>query len=241
MKTSRSLPETDLARIALLTEDHKRVLLRNVKSFKPPHSFGPLRKVVPALYQASASLFDLPKRTWPDIETAVRTYCGANAHWVDPNLEVAEALFEFNQERGFKAVEWDFPFIPVGFGAKIKLWHDFYSIQGDRPVLAFVDPRRTDGLSALGRLFIFSAMHHQFAVGDFEGAQFEILRFPISPYTGKRVVEVFTFNESDVIDRATLNSAIDSTFKIWRQILAERIEDIRQQTGGGGEGSFRFG
>ena len=174
-------------------------------------------------------------------DLCVRTYCGANAHWVDPNLEVAEALFEFNQERGFKAVEWDFPFIPVGFGAKIKLWHDFYSIQGDRPVLAFVDPRRTDGLSALGRLFIFSAMHHQFAVGDFEGAQFEILRFPISPYTASGLVEVFTFNESDVIDRATLTARLTAPSRFRRQILAERIEDIRQQTGGGGEGSFRFG
>jgi len=240
MKTSRSLPETDLARAALLPDDQKRIVLRGVRSFKPPHSFGPLRKVVPALYQARASLFDLPKRTWHDIEAAIRSYCGVNTHWVEPNLEVARALFEFNQQRGFKAVEWDFPFIPVGFGAKIKVWHDFYSVQGDRPVLAFVDPRRTDGLSKLGRLFIFSAMYHQIAVGDFEGAQFEILRFPVCPFSGKRKVEVFTFNENDVIDLATLNSTIDSTFKIWREVLSERLEEARHRPRTGTDDSFPF-
>jgi len=46
---------------------------------------------------------------------------------LSPNLEVAELLFAFNERRGFKAIEWEFPFIPVGFGAKIKSWHDFYS------------------------------------------------------------------------------------------------------------------
>lgn len=240
MKKSRLLPETDLARTALLPDDQKRIVLRSVKSFRPPHSFGPLRKVVPALYQARASMFDLPKRAWTDVENAIRTYCGTNAHWVEPNLSVAEALFEFNENRGHKAIEWEFPFIPVGFGSKIKFWHDVYSIQDDRPVLAFVDPRRTDGLSVLGRLFIFSAMHHQFAVGDFEGAQFEILRFPLDQFTGKRKVEVFKFNESDVIDLPTLNEAIDRTFKIWREILAERTEEMRRHRSTGTDDDFGF-
>jgi len=240
MKISRSLPETDLARTALLPDDEKRIILRGVKSFKPPHSFGPLRKVVPALYQARASLFDLPSRKWDDIEAAVRSYCRCNPHWIEPNLEVAKTLFEFNQARAFKAVEWDFPFIPVGFGTKIKLWHDFYSIQGDRPVLAFVDPRLTDGLSNMGRLFIFSAMHHQFAVGDFEAARFEILRFPRDRYTGERRVEVFTFNEGDAVDLITLNDAIDRTFKIWREILDERTEEMRRHPPTGTDDGFSF-
>jgi hypothetical protein len=239
MKTSRSLPETDLARTALLPDDQKRILLRGVKSFVPPHSFAPVRKVAGALYEARPSLLvDLPARTWPDIEVAIRKQCKNNPHWVEPNLTVAEKLFDFNRERGFKAVEWDFPFIPVGFGAKIKFWHDFYSIQNDRPVLAFIDPRLTDGLTALGRLFMFSAMHHTVAVGDFEGARLEILRFPRNQYSGEREVEVFSFDERDVVEEAVLNEAIDRTYKIWREIVAERTEEARRQpptgTGGGG-------
>jgi hypothetical protein len=141
---------------------------------------------------------------------------------LSPNLEVAELLFAFNERRGFKAIEWEFPFIPVGFGAKIKSWHDFYSIQDGRPVLAFLDPRLNDGVSALGRTFMFSAMYHNVAVGDFEGARFEIIRFPRNKYTGEREVQVFSYDDSDVVDEATLNEAIDRTYKIWREVLAER-------------------
>lgn len=240
MKTPRSLPETDLARTALLPDDQKRIVLRALKSFVPPHSFGPVRKVASALYQARASLIDLPTREWNDVDLAVRKYCRLNPHWLEPNLDVAKILFDFNQQRGFKAVEWDFPFIPVGFGAKIKFWHDFYSVQGDRPVLAFIDPRLTDGLSPLGRTFIFSAMYHTVALGDFEGARLEILRLPKNKYTGQRNVDVFTFDEYDVVEEETLNEAIDRTYKIWHEILAERSKEIRQQSPTGTDGSFGF-
>lgn len=234
MKMSRSLPETDLARIALLPDDHKRILLHGVKSFVPPHSFAPVRKTASALFEARASLLlELPARNWEDIEAVILKHCRNNPHWIGPNLDVAKALFAFNQRRGFPAVEWDFPFIPVGFGAKIKFWHDFYSVQDGRPVLAFIDPRLTDGLSGLGRTFMFSAMHHTVAVGDFENARLEILRFPKNKFTGEREVEVFNFDERDIVDEGVLNEAIDRTYKIWREILAERTSEVRRMASTG--------
>ena len=116
----------------------------------------------------------------------------------------------------------EFREVSVGFGAKMKFWHDFYSIQDGAPVLSFVDPRLQDGLGPLGRTFVFSAMHHLIAVGDFEGARLEILRFPKNRYTGEREVEVFSFDERNVVDETVLNEAIDRTFKIWIEIIAER-------------------
>jgi hypothetical protein len=186
MKTPRSLPETDLARVALQPDDQKRIVLRAVRSFVPPHSLAPLRKVAGALYAARPSLFDLPKCTWSEIDAAIRRYSGPNLHWIEPNLSLAKLLSEYNEQRGIKAVEWEFPFIPVGYGAKIKFWHDFYSIQDGVPVLSFLDPRLTDGLGMFGRAFVFSAMHHNVAIGDFEGARLEIIRFPKNKHTGKR-------------------------------------------------------
>jgi hypothetical protein len=240
MKMPRSLPETDLARTALLPDDQKRIILRGVKSFVPPHSFSPLRKVVAGLYAARVSLLDLPKSTWPEIEAAIKRCCGRNVYWIEPNLAVAKLLFDFNTERDIKAVEWEFPVIPVGFGAKIKFWHDFYSIQNDVPVLSFVDPRLTDGLGIFGRTFVFSAMHHNVAIGDFEGARLEILRFPKNKYTGEREVEVFNFDERDVVDEQALNDAIDRTYKIWREILAERTEEARRTPPTGTGDGFDF-
>jgi hypothetical protein len=236
MKIPRSLPETDLARTALLSDDQKRLILRNVRSFKPPLSWKPVRRVAGALFQARASLLDLPKRSLSDIEVALRNYCKKNPDWFTPNFEVAKVLFEFNESRGLKAVERDFPFIPVGYGGRIKFWHDHYSVKDGKLFLSFIDPRLNDGVSALGRLFMFSAMRHNVAVGDFESATLEILRFPRNKFTGKREVEVFSFDESDIVDEATLNSAIDRTYKIWQEVLTERPKDAPPATGTEGSG-----
>jgi hypothetical protein len=241
MKTSRSLPETDLARVALLPDEQKRIVLRGVRSFVPPHSLSPLRKVAGALYAARPSLLELPKRTWPEIEGAIERYCGTNLHWIEPNVSLSKLLFDYNEQRRIKAVEWDFPIIPVGYGAKIKFWHDFYSIQDGVPVLSFLDPRLTDGLGIFGRLFVFSAMHHNIAIGDFEGARLEIVRFPFNSYARKREVEIFTFDKRDVVEETVLNQAIDRTYNIWHQILAERTAEARRQKPTGTEDSFDFG
>ncbi|HEY3656227.1 MAG TPA: hypothetical protein VGL34_14770 [Steroidobacteraceae bacterium] len=157
-------------------------------------------------------------------------------------MSLAKLLFEYNEQREIKAMEWEFPFIPVGHGAKIKFWHDFYSIQDGVPVLSFLDPRLTDGLGIFGRTFVFSAMHHNIAIGDFEGARLEIIRFPLDKYTGNREVEVFTFDSRDVIAEVALNQAIDDTYKVWREILAERKAEARRQQPptGADEGGFGF-
>jgi hypothetical protein len=228
MKTPRSLPETDLARVALLPDRQKEIILRGVKSFVPPHSLSPLRKVAGALYAARPSLLELPKCTFLEIEAAIRRYCGTNLHWVEPNLSLAKLLFEYNQKRGIKAVEWEFPIIPVGRGAKIKFWHDFYSLQDGVPVLSFLDPRLTDGLGIFGRTFVFSAMYHNIAVGDFAGAKLEIVRFPLNKLTGKREVEIFTFDERDVVEEAVLNEAIDSAYRIWNTLVRDRTAEARR-------------
>jgi hypothetical protein len=242
MKMPRSLPETDLARVALRPDDEKRIVLRAVRSFVPPHSLSPLRKCAGALYAARPSLLELPKCTWPEVEAAIGRRCGTNLHWIEPNLTLARLLFEFNEQRDIKAVDWEFPFIPVGYGAKIKFWHDFYSVQDGVPVLSFLDPRLTDGLGIFGRTFVFSAMHHNVAIGDFEGARLEIIRFPLNKYTGKREVEVFKFDDRDIVAEASLNRAIDDTYKVWREILAKRqAENRRQQpTGTDDDGGFGF-
>jgi hypothetical protein len=199
-----------------------------------------MRKVMPGVFQARASLLGLPKRTWSDIESAIKSYCRKHPEWIEPNVTAASTVFEFNRERSVSAVEWEFREISVGFGAKMKFWHDFYSVQDGVPVLSFVDPRLQDGLGALGRTFVFSAMHRLVAVGDFEEARLEILRLPKNKLTGERQVEVFTFDKRDALEEVVLNEAIDRTFKIWREILAERTAEVRRQRPTGSDNGFGF-
>jgi hypothetical protein len=133
------------------------------------------------------------------------------------------------------AVEKDFDSVPIGFGAKLKLWHDFYTVQGERPVVCFIDPR-LNGLGTLGLRFTFSAMYHNLAFGDFSDATFEILRFPKIKGTDKRYVHVHQFDASEVVGEDEINAAIDKTYKIWVEVLAERKEEARRHapTGTGG-------
>jgi hypothetical protein len=240
MTTVRLLPETDLARIALLSDEEKRIQLRRVKFGKPPYSLAPLRKAVPGLFNARKSLFELPACTFSDIETAIRKDCRGFVEWIEPNLALAKILFDFNADRALTAVEREFRSVPFGFGAKLKLWHDFYTVQDQRPVVCFIDPRLREGLTALGQRFAFSAMYHNLALGDFSEATFEILRFPKVKGAEGRHVQVHKFDPSQVVGEADLNEAIDRTYKIWVEVLAEREQEARQNPPTGTGGLFDF-
>src|SRR5262249_15002044 len=96
-----------------------------------PHSLAPLRKVVPAAYNARASLLDLPRRTWPDIEAAIQSYCRKCPHWVEPNLAAAKALFDFKSEA-------------KGLGRRVGVPRRLNRLRREDEVLArfLFDPRR---------------------------------------------------------------------------------------------------
>jgi hypothetical protein len=238
MTTIRLLPETDLARIALLPDEEKRIHLRRVKFGKPPHSYAPFRRAVPGLFDARKSLLTLKACTLADVQAAIKKECRNHPNWLEPNLKLAELLFGFNQSRSLVAVERDFSAVPIGFGAKLKLWHDFYTVQNEVPVICYIDPRVNGGLSALGRRFSFSAMYHNLALGDFSEAHFEILRFPKVKGSNERVVQTYQFQKAQLVSEAEINDAVDKTYKIWMQVLAEREEEARRDTRTGTGGLF---
>ncbi|MGO8922546.1 MAG: hypothetical protein ACLQF4_06365 [Xanthobacteraceae bacterium] len=240
MTTVRLLPETDLARIALLSDEERRIQLRRVKFGVPPHSYTPLRKSVPGLFNARKSLIELPACTLEDVEAAIQKDCRGHPEWIEPNLTLARLLFGFNATRALTAVEREFDPVPIGFGAKLKLWHDFYTVQNERPVVCFIDPRLHNGLTALGRRFTFSAMHHNLALGDFSQATFEILRFPKLKEIDDRYVRIYEFNISELVGEDEMNEAINKTYEIWAEVLAEREEEVRRHPSTGTEGQFRF-
>jgi hypothetical protein len=130
--------------------------------------------------------------------------------------------------------------VPIGFGARLKLWHDFYTVQGERPVACFIDPRLKDGLNTLGWRFAFSTMYHNLALGDFSGATFEILRFPRIKGAKERHVQIHQFDPSEVVSEVEINDAIDRTYKIWWEVLAERLEEERRRPATGTSGTFDF-
>jgi hypothetical protein len=83
-------------------------------------------------------------------------------------------------------------------------------------------------------------MHHNIGIGDFGGAKLEIVRFPLNKNTRKREVEIFKFDERDVVEEAVLNDAIDRTYRIWNEILVERKATARHRLVGTDDGGFDF-
>ena len=236
MKISRSLHETDLARTALLFRDEKRIQLRRIRDFVPTYSWSPFRACLPSIFQATKSLIELPEVSWSDIELAIQIKCKKHPNWLEGNLQLAKILFDHIGKSETKAKEWSFGALPVGYGSAVKFWPDFYCVEADHPTVIYADPRRAHGLTSVARKFVFSAMHHHIAHGDFESAHFKIAIFPINEDAESRDIRFFEMKEDEIVDIDTLNSAIQETYQIWFEILEEREREARKsaQTGTGG-------
>jgi hypothetical protein len=94
MKTTPLLPETDLARIALLPTDEKVIALRKFRSGRPRHSWAPFRGALKGIFNTRKALLDLPPCVLADVEAAITRACRANPDWLEPNLELGRLLFQ---------------------------------------------------------------------------------------------------------------------------------------------------
>jgi uncharacterized phage-associated protein len=72
------LPETDLARIALLPTDEKVIALRKFRSGRPRHSWAPFRGALKGIFNTRKALLDLPPCVLADVEAAITRACRAN-------------------------------------------------------------------------------------------------------------------------------------------------------------------
>lgn len=237
MKINRLLHETDLARTALLPKDEKRIQLRRIRDFVPTYSWSPFRHCLPGIFQARKSLLDLPAVSWPDVEAAIRSKCKKYPSWLQGNLQLAQVLFDHVSKSEIKAREWTFGPLPVGHGASVKFWPDFYCVEHDQPLVVYPDPRRGHGLTRLARKFVFSTMyHHIVARSDFENALFKIVVFPVNDDDDSRAVKLYQMNEKELVDLDELTLAIQETYQMWFEILEEREREAREasKTGTGG-------
>ena len=238
MKKKSLLPETDLARVALLPDDLKRIQLFRIKFAKPKFTYGPVRSSVPTIFNARPDLIQLSKETWEGIQAGIERKCVKSPDSLAPCLAIAKPLFEFAERNSFDAYHHDFNPVAIGRGAKIGMWHDFYYVENGKPVICYLDPRRrANGLeSQAARDFMFSVMHHNLAVDDFSEAQFRIFRFLVGENDTRVLQSPYSFDPSRLISAEVINKAIDSTYNMWSEILDEREEKARKnpKTGTGG-------
>src|SRR5262249_46176426 len=147
------------------------------------------------------------------------------------NLEVAECLHRYAVSTGIHAKRYYIsPFVlPSAAGIKLRYWSSLILVEGGRLHVLFVDPRRENGLTAEGRHFAFSMMHHRACAVylDLEDAELMICQFPMGD-AEHRYLKVHLACDLDqpLFSYDELEQRVRETYAIWRVVLAERKEEL---------------
>lgn len=232
--TTPLLHDTDLARIAPLPDDMKRSQLMQMKGGFSPFSYKPVTTCYPDIFNVQSGMFGAsPATPWKQIQAQVIRASRLGDEQRN-NLQVAKALYEFASNAGAIARRHDFFPMHIGVGKKVSFWLPMVLAVDEQPHAIFIDPRRSKGLTELGRKFAFSMMHERIraADADFAAINLGIIQFRDDKDDG-RTVRLFTDHEVELFDFSELESMVSSTYRIWQEIHEEREVIRRKDTGTG--------
>ena len=233
MKTRPSIPETDLANIAVLPTDAKRLALRRMKLSYPTHSYRPIRRSASDILNLqSGFLHPVARPPWSAVAAQIRKDCKTDLECT-ANLCVAEGLYSFAEAIGLSGRKHDIYPTVLGAAGKVVYWTQAVIAMGGEPVVPFFDPRRSTRLSPSGRRFAFSVMHERIRVADpdLAGVRLCIIQFanvPKGPRSPKMHLDagipLYSFEE--------LSFMTQETYRIWHEVLDEREDGLRRRAAG---------
>lgn len=229
----RPLPDIDLARIAPLALAQQRKALEQIRYSHPPFSYGPLRGCLLDIFNVQPEMFGPVGRTsWNVIEGVLGKRCRSPEER-KANLQVAKGLHHY--ATGSRILGRSQEFFPLGMsvGRKVAYWLPMVLIIDGRPLVPFIDPRRSRGLTAEGRRFAFSMMHERIRAADpdFASVRFGIIQFgdvegdQRSPrFHTDGGVKLFSFDEMEAM--------VSATYDLWREVCEEREMETRREASG---------
>lgn len=240
MKTRHSLPGQDLANAAVLEQEERYNYLWRLKIGYIPYSYSPIRKRVPDISNVDIpGQLPLPKPSWDEIRNKISKDC-YNPEGVAANLQVADGFKLFCEENSVFGSPTSFlpfqvGFFDIGFQASIKYWHDIIISVSGRPIIPFIDTRKSGTLTREGRRFVFSVMHERIrlAFPDFQDVGLSVIQFE-NVKSGPRSANLLTDDGYELYDYATLNAMITDTYKMWWMVQNERQKAERQKPTGTG-------
>lgn len=236
----RRIPETDLARIAVLPVDEQPKQLQQLKAFRPPHTLNPFRSVVGDLVNLQFEMLGERSFTRWDIVSEQIRRLSKHKDEFEKNLAVAKALHNYCIKNDVISYSKPTPKWGVGFGNSIAYWSNFYSVWGGRASFLFFDPRISHPLTKSARKFAFSLMHQRLRVDDpdFADAELLIVRFGVDKEGGQRTVAPYSARGVDLFGLDDLNAMIETTYQLWAVELERRAEEAKRA--GGGSNPFGF-
>jgi hypothetical protein len=230
----RRLPETDLARIAPLSQDAKRRALQQVKFGIPPFSWEPIRRTWSDILNVQPEMFGPTAPTsWAQIERLIRQRARPGLEY-ENNIELAGSLYNRAIRDQWRAVSREIYPLSLSVGIKVEFWLPLVLIIDDVPLVPFFDPRRSSlRLTEDGRRFAFSVMNERIRLADPDLAEVGLGVFQFDQVqTQGRVLRLRTDEGVPLYSFDELDQMVAETYKIWEEVLADRDMANRRQAGG---------
>jgi hypothetical protein len=233
---SRRLTETDLANMAFLPRDVKRLkLIALIKPKKIQGSYEPFRSTAGDAVNQQFPFFDEEQDATPlgKLEEVVAKACRGDGELLAMNLAVARATHEFASKVELTAERADIRPITLAFGHAYHFGMPLIMRYGGVAYAAFPDLRRTGPLSVAGCRFVFSMMHQRWRVNYPDLAE---LRLAIWRYLNNsdRTVREIPCLDSSLIPYADLMADVTDTYDILHTIMKEQESERRRSGGGAG-------
>lgn len=171
---------------------------------------------------------------WDKIRDQLTRACKAGDE-LKNNLQIAKALHDYATSCSIMGRRHEFFAMPMGAGRKVSFWLPMILAIEAKPYAVFIDPRRTKGLTELGRRFVFSMMHERIRAADedFASVNLGIIRF--TDNDDSRVVRLFSDEGVKLYSLGELEAMVASTYRIWQEVFEERTAEARRKgTGTGG-------
>ncbi|MBV1702502.1 MAG: hypothetical protein KGQ46_11855 [Hyphomicrobiales bacterium] len=234
------LHSLDLARIAPLTIEQKRIELRRLKEGRPPYSYKPVRLSLPEILNVDAGpLGIVPRAPYEQVAKEIERQSTSEAE-KNANLTLASTLYKYVDSNGLSGRRNEFFPLVIGTTVKVSYWVPAVVALDGRPTVLFIDPRRTKKLTEVSRRFVLSVMNQRIRVADPDYSEVELA---IMQFNGDkkdktlRIPKIHTAAGISLFDYDTINSMIKETYKILREVWVEREElqkrDTRRPTAGG--------
>ncbi|MBD9621474.1 hypothetical protein IB279_00805 [Ensifer sp. ENS06] len=234
--TTPLLPDTDLARIAPLSDELKRSALRQMKGGFSTFSYKHVRACFGDVFNLQIGMFAPVQPTpWEKIYERLVRSCKAGDE-LKNNLQIAKALHDYATLSNIAGRQHEFFPMAMGIGRKISLWLPMVLAIEEKPHAIFIDPRRTKGLTEQGRRFAFSMMHERIRAADedFADINLGIIRFSDND-DGSREAKLYTDEGIELYSLGEMEVMVASTYRIWQEIVEEReAETRRKRTGTSG-------
>ena len=227
------LHKADLARIAPMERDRKRICLEQLRSAYPPFSYRPLHAHLHELFNVQPTLFGPVKPTdWSIIEDSLRKRC-KNGGETAANLSVARGIYDWIVDNEIEGRTQEFFPLSMGAGGNVSYWLPvILNIEG-KAAVPFIDPRRSRGLEKEGRRFVFSMMHERIRVDDedYANVRFVILKFPGSD-DNVRAPVLYVDDGIELYSREQLESMVTETYELWYEVYGDRVSGARRAAAG---------